>query len=64
MPRVKKASEPLNMNLDKGLHDRLMAYCALSGLTKTATVERALQMYLNECDRQQTIIEKYDKKES
>ncbi len=64
MPRVKKASEALNMNLNKGLHDRLMAYCALSGLTKTATVERALQMYLNECDRQQTIIEKYDKKES
>lgn len=62
MPRVKKDSEALNMNLEKGLHERLMAYCKLSGLTKTATIERALQMYLNDCDRKQMIIEKYDKK--
>ena len=62
MPRVKKDSEALNMNLEKGLHERLMAYCKLSGLTKTATIELALQMYLNDCDRKQMIIEKYDKK--
>ena len=35
------------MNLEKGLHDPLLAYCKLSGLTKTATIERALQMYLD-----------------
>lgn len=63
MPRAKKDSQALNMNLEKGLHDRLLAYCKLSGLTKTATIERALQMYLNDCERKQSIIEQYDKKD-
>lgn len=35
MPRAKKDSQALNMNLEKGLHNRLLAYCKLSGLTKT-----------------------------
>lgn len=63
MSRAKKDSQALNMNLEKGLHDRLLAYCKLSGLTKTATIERALQMYLNDCERKQSIIEQYDKKD-
>ena len=62
MPRVKKEKEAINMNIEKGLHHRLILFCKESGLTKTAAVEQALQMYLDDCDRKKMLLKKYDKK--
>ncbi|WP_033161787.1 hypothetical protein [Sharpea azabuensis] len=42
MPRAKKDSKPLNMNLATSTHLCLEEYCKITGLTKTMAVERIL----------------------
>lgn len=46
MPREKKDARNFACKLDRGIFDRLEEYCKISGQSKTAVVERALQKYL------------------
>ena len=48
MARPKKDSEILNIRLDAAVSQRLSAMCADAGQTKTAVVERALRMYIDD----------------
>lgn len=43
--RQQKKSEHLNCKLDKDVADKLAKICEETGLSKTATVERALRLY-------------------
>ncbi len=60
MARAKKDSESLNINLEKSISERLKKHCAETGIPKTVVVERALTMLLDDYERQQKIIEKYE----
>lgn len=53
MSRPKKDSKPLNINLAKGLYDRLAKYADDLGQTKTMAVERILKKELDEYDKRQ-----------
>ena len=48
MARPKKEASLLHCRLDKKLSDELNVLCAGTGLTRTAAVERALRMYIEE----------------
>lgn len=53
MPRAKKESVPISARIEKGTFERLEKFCKDSGLGKTATLERALNMYMDEHYRKQ-----------
>ena len=46
MPREKKDAKNFACKLDREIFEKLEEYCQLSGQSKTAVVERALQKYL------------------
>lgn len=54
MARARKDGQYLNVKIDSGIYHRLDDYCAETGCTKTAAVERALAMLMNhyETDRE------------
>ena len=54
MPRLKKDGQYLNVKIDRSVYHRLEEYCEESGYTKTAAVERALTLLMDnyESDRE------------
>lgn len=48
MPRAKKESVPISARIEKATFERLEKFCEDSGLGKTVTLERALNMYMDE----------------
>ena len=48
MPRAKKESVPISARIEKSTFERLEKFCEDSGLGKTVTLERALNMYMDE----------------
>lgn len=48
MPRAKKESVPISARIEKRTFERLEKFCKDSGLGKTVTLERALNMYMDE----------------
>lgn len=47
MPRAKKESVPISARIEKVTFERLEKFCEDSGLGKTVTLERALNMYMD-----------------
>lgn len=48
MPRQKKDAQPISMKMDSTLYDQLQQYCAETGLSKTAAIERSLKRTLDD----------------
>lgn len=48
MPREKKEAKNFACKFDKAIFDKLEDFCRLSGQSKTAVVERAVEKYLEE----------------
>lgn len=48
MPRARKESVPISARIEKATFERLEKFCEDSGLGKTVTMERALNMYMDE----------------
>ena len=48
MAREKKDARNFACKLDRAVFERLEEYCDLSGMNKTAVVERAVSRYLDE----------------
>ena len=48
MPRAKKESENFSCKLAAEIYKKLEEYCQVSGLSKTAVVERAVDRYVDE----------------
>ena len=49
MPR--KAYKNLNCKIDKSVSDKLKKFVADTKLSKNATVEKALEEYINKCNK-------------
>lgn len=47
MPRARKESVPISARIEKATFERLEKFCEDSGLGKTVTLERALNMYMD-----------------
>lgn len=52
MPRQKKDYKSLNVNLESSIADMLDTYIQITGLSKTAAVERILSAYLEAWNRE------------
>lgn len=61
MPRPKKDSKPLNINLDSKIYTALEKYCEEKGQTKTTAIERILAEKLKDYFNNQKIKERCDK---
>ena len=48
MPREKKDAKNFACKFDRRIFERLEEFCELSGQSKTAVVERAVERYLDE----------------
>ena len=48
MPRGKKDAKNFACKFDRKIFERLEEFCELSGQSKTAVVERAVERYLDE----------------
>lgn len=48
MPREKKDAKSFSCKFDRTIYEQLEEFCRLSGQSKTAVVERAVQKYLEE----------------
>lgn len=48
MPRGKKDAKNFACKFDRRIFERLEEFCELSGQSKTAVVERAVERYLDE----------------
>jgi len=54
MPRQKKEGTYLNCKIETSIAKRLEDYCNETGLTKTVTVEKALDLYLSKKNKNKT----------
>lgn len=48
MPRAKKESENFSCKIAVEIYKKLEEYCRISGLSKTAVVEKAVERYVDE----------------
>lgn len=62
MPRAKKDAKILNIKLSSPVYEDLQRICDESGQTKTFAVERALVAYVEDYDRKQALLKKYEGK--
>ena len=46
MARPKKDNTPISVRLDRDIFNSLEKYCEKTGMTKTASIEQALKLYL------------------
>jgi len=51
MPRIHKDYKPLNLKIDRSVADVLEIFIQKTGLSKTATVERALKEYIHRYEK-------------
>lgn len=58
MARAKKEGQFLNAKISQELFDRVEKHCDTTRLSKTAVMEMALQMYLDDFDKKQAKIKK------
>lgn len=48
MARPKKDSVALNINIEAEINDKLVEFCDITGLTKTKSIEKAIDRYIDE----------------
>lgn len=60
MSRRKKDYKALNCLVYSNIWDRLDEHCKDIGTNKTFIVEKALQEYLDKCDKQKQLLEKHN----
>ncbi len=48
MPRAKKEAENFSCKIAIDIYRMLKEYCEISGLSKTAVVEKAIERYVND----------------
>lgn len=60
MPREKKESKVLNVNLAIDVYNGLERLCDESGQTKTNAVERALAAYIEDYDKKQALLKELE----
>ena len=53
MPRLKKDYRPFSIRMAADTYDRMNNYCEETGVSKTAVIERAINMYLDDYEAKQ-----------
>ena len=53
MPKPKKDSRPFSIRMATEIYDRMEKYCEDTGVPKTAVIERAICMYLDDYEETQ-----------
>ena len=48
MARPKKGSVALNISIEAEINDKLVEFCNITGLTKTKSIEKAIDRYIDE----------------
>ena len=48
MPREKKDNHPVTIRMEASIYQKLNDYCRETGLTKTAAIERAIDMSISD----------------
>ncbi len=56
MARAKKDGIYVNAQIESAVYKKLEKYCAETGCTKTAVIERALTMFIEDYERKQEIL--------
>lgn len=45
----KKENVPINVRMEKSIYDKLTRFCEDTGQSKTVAVEKAIEMYVDDC---------------
>ena len=53
MPRAKKEYRPFSIRMASNIYERMHEYCENTGVPKTAMIERAISMYLDDYEETQ-----------
>ncbi len=61
MARAKKNGTYLNICIETPIYERLETFCLEAGQTKTMAVERALSAYINDYEKKQECLRRYEK---
>ncbi len=56
MPREKKDNHPVTIRMDASIYKKLNDYCKETGLTKTAAIERAIDMSISNFKAEKEIL--------
>ena len=58
MAKKIKDSKPFSLRMDTATFERLQSYCKDAGQSKTVAIERAINKYIDEYDKQMKKLEK------
>lgn len=59
MPRAKKEYRPFSIRMASNIYDRMDKYCEDTGVPKTAMIERAISMYLDNYEETQRQLRRF-----
>ena len=60
MSKEKKNSTPMSLRMDTVIYERLQSYCKESGLSKTVAIERAVNQYIDDYEKQLSKLKSID----
>ena len=58
MAKQKKESHPFSIRMDVDIYDRMEKYCDETGASKTAVIERAINMYIDDYESKKALLER------
>ena len=58
MPREKKNNHPITIRMESSVYNKLEEYCRETGLTKTVSIEKAVEMYIADYRQKEKLIDK------
>ncbi len=58
MSKPKKESHPFSIRMDADIYSRMGKYCEETGASKTAVIERAINMYIDDYETKKALLEK------
>lgn len=56
MPREKKDNHPITIRMEASIYEKLNEYCRETGLTKTAAIERAIDLSISDFKAKKKIL--------
>ena len=56
MPREKKNNHPVTIRMEPSVYNKLEEYCRETGLTKTVSIEKAVEMYIADYRQKEKLI--------
>ncbi len=57
MAKQKKETKPCSLRMDASIFDRLEEFCQETGITKTALIEKAVVLFMDDYEKKMAIAE-------